>query len=204
MSDILGTVRQSSPPQGPLLFFVDKRRRRVTEAMIVLGMLTILLALFSWGFARVAGQAPWWAILFLSCVIVLFAYTDVQLILNAFHLIRPGPALILYEEGIHDRRVSKSIIPWNEIRQMRHQKILHDWWMLYFYARNPTVIRRRLRLIHRLPSLISQLTGRGTFMVKFHSLNPGADTALRYLILKLCEHGADPGFPASVENQPQR
>jgi len=73
--------------------------------------------------------------------------------------------------------------------------------MLHFYARNPAGVRRRLRLIHRLPSLIHQFTGRGSFIVNFVHLSPGPDAAVRYINLKLSEHGADPAQPRAVRSE---
>jgi hypothetical protein len=202
MANIPGTLQQGFLSQGPLLFFVKNRRHRLVGVLIPITTFTIVLAISSWELAKATREAPWWVIVWLCCVIVVFAYAELHLILVTFHMIRPGPALVLYDEGIHDRRVSKGVIHWKEISRMWHQRMmLHDWWMLYFYARNPAMVRRQMRLIHRLPSLIRQLAGRGTFVVNFHNLDPGADAALSYIISKLCEHGADPGFPAILKNQ---
>src|SRR5881394_72423 len=156
------------PPQGPLLFFVRNRPRRIINAAIIFIALAIPLVIFSWNIHKLATPRISWEFLLAAAIIVFLAHRELVLIVSRFHLLKPGPTLVLYEEGIYDRRLTDQIIPWDEITRM--QKSETDPWLYLFYVSKPSDRRGTLRLIQRFPSLIRHLLGRGTFALDFSGL----------------------------------
>src|SRR5216117_70482 len=102
-----------APPQGPLLFFVRDRPRRIVNAAFIFIALAIPLAIFSWNIHKLATPRISWEFLLAAAIIALLLYRELILIVSTFHLLKPGPTLVLYEEGIHDWRLTDQIIPWN-------------------------------------------------------------------------------------------
>ena len=189
------------PPQGPLLFFVRNRRRRIINAAIIFIALAIPLAVFSWNIHKLATPRISWEFLLAAAIIAFLLHRELILIVSRFHLLKPGPTLVLYEEGIYDRRLTDQIIPWSEITRMRRSE--NDPWLYLFYVSNPSRRRRTLRMIHRLPSLIRQLMGRGTFALDFAGLEGEMEPALRFIVYHLEAESPDVENLQMIENEPR-
>src|SRR5438045_3617336 len=189
-----------APPQGPLLFFVRNRPRRIINAAVIFIALAIPLAIFSWNIHKLATPRVSWEFLLAAAIIALLTYRELILIVSRFHLLKPGPTLVLYEEGIYDRRLSDQIIPWSEITRM--QRSGTDPWVYFFYLSNPSRRRKTLRRIHRLPSLIRQLMGRGSFAVDFDGLEGEMEAALRFVVYHLEEGSSEVDKPENSQDQP--
>jgi len=189
-----------APPQGPLLFFVRDRRRRIINAALIFIALAIPLVIFSWNIHKLATPRISWEFLLAAAIIALLIYRELILVVSRFHLLKPGPTVVLYEEGIYDRRISDQIIPWSEITRMQRSRT--DPWVYFFHVSNPSGRRKTLRLIHRLPSLIRQLMGRGSFAVDFAGLEGEMEAALRFVVYHIEEGSSEVEKPEVSENQP--
>src|SRR5258706_5090208 len=190
-----------APPQGPLLFFVRNRPRRIINAALIFIALAIPLLIFSWNIHKLATPRISWEFLLAAAIIALLIYRELILVVSRFHLLKPGPTLVLYGEGIYDRRLGDRIIPWSEITRMQRSRT--DPWLYLFYVSKPSGRRKTLRLIHRLPSLIRQLLGRGSFTVDFAGLEGEMEAALRFVVYHLEEGSSEIEKPENSENQPQ-
>jgi len=185
-------------PTGPLLFFVRNRPRRMVNAAIIFIALAIALAIVSWNIPKLATPRISWEFFLAAAIIAFLVYYELVLVVSKFHLLKPGPTLVLYEAGIYDRRLSDQIIPWDEITRMQRSKT--DPWSYFFYVDNPTARRRTLRRFHRFPSLIRQLLGRGTFALDFAGLEGEMEPALRFIVYHLEEQSSDDEMPQKTEN----
>src|SRR5258706_3794041 len=116
-----------APPQGPLLFFVRDRRRRIVNAALIFIALAIPLVIFSWNIHKLAKPRISWEFLLAAAIIAFLIYRELILIVTRFHLLKPGPTLVLYEEGIYDRRLGDQIIPWTEITRIQRSQT-DPWW----------------------------------------------------------------------------
>ena len=201
MSKAPATDPDAAFAEGPLLFYVKNRRRCIAHAFLASIIVAIPIALLSWASWNFAFHGPQWVVLPVGSLAAFFGYNELLLILNTFQLIKPGPAVVISEEGIRDRRLTRGVIRWQEITRMRRGEIMPDRWLLNFYVSQPAELRRKLRVIQMLPSLLRQLLGCGHFTLNFTGLDADADAAVRYVILQLAAHGTDPAFPPIVQNQ---
>lgn len=186
------------PPPGPLLFFVRNRPGRIINAILILIGLMVPLAVFSLNLHNLATPRISWGFIVAAALIAVLAYCVVVLAVSRFHLLKPGPPLVLYEEGIYDRRLSEQIISWNEISRISRSE--SSPCLYSFHVSDPGGRRRTLRLIHRLPSLMGQLLGRGTFAVDFAGLEGELEPALRFMVYYI--EARDSEKSESAENEP--
>jgi len=174
----VNTAEAFAPTQLPLLFFVDNRRRRILLMVIMLIGLSVPITYVSWAIHKAANSQRWWALVLFALVLVLLASAVIVLVRGTYQLIKPGPVLIIYEEGFHDRRLSRRMIRWSQITMMRQKEFLPKHFVLCFEVDKSAELWRQLSSVSGAKALLHRFTGQGSFIINFAGLGGDAESAM--------------------------
>ena len=191
MSDyLLNTAQASAASQLPLLFFVKNRRPMICFISVGVIILGLPIAFFSSGIPDAINRRWWSAVALFASIDIVLGCGLICSLLRAYQMIRPGPVLIIYEQGIHDRRLGKRIIPWGDISILWQKVFLFEHLMVCFEVAKTAEIRRNMSLLRRLACFLNRQFGFGSFCVDFSHLNGDAEVAITCIVAQV--KGANP------------
>lgn len=168
---LVNTAEAPTAPQLPLLFFVKSRRRQIVLPAVISICYLTAIAIFARGIHNAATLRHWWAIVLFASLVLFFSLFFVAVIYAAFQMMKPGPVLIVYEDGIYYRIASEKIIPWSQISRMWKKLWPTGDSDICFELATDAQSRRNLRLFWRTTSKLGWLMGPGTFSISFGGLS---------------------------------
>jgi len=137
------------------------------------------------GIHKAATLRHWWVVVFFASLVLFFSIFLVAVIYAAFQMMKPGPVLIIYEEGIYYRVVSEKIIPWGQISRIWKKLWPSGDSDICFELARHASSRRNLRFCWRTMLTFGRLLGPGTFSISFGELSGDATAAIACIFARI-------------------